>query len=101
VDAAALLARQFTTRILTPAARRTPQIHNNLTRLNQLFIFIDFFELVSSPCAIAIFLREFYVGVIDMAVQPVLVCFVFCHTRKDTLLRVSSHPTDKLNPIRF
>ncbi|MNT93250.1 hypothetical protein D3C72_2346720 [compost metagenome] len=73
IDPAAVLASQLAPRVLGPAARSATKVDNHLARFDQFLVFIDFFELVCCPGAVALFLRQLHIRIIYVVVQPVFV----------------------------
>ena len=55
---------------LRPAARRCPQIDNDIALFEQFFGIEDFCQLERSTGSITILLRHFDVGIINMVVNP-------------------------------
>ncbi len=61
--------------VLAPSTWGTPQVHHALPRTDEMESFVNFFELVRSASAVALFLCQFDVGVVDVLVKPRLVDF--------------------------
>ena len=92
VNAATLLAGQLASCVLAPAARRAAQVNDRLARTDQLLFLINFLELVRCARAIALALRQLYIGIVDVVVDPVLVDFAFSHTAPSCALLLRCSP---------
>mmetsp|Transcript_42798 Transcript_42798/g.69849 ORF Transcript_42798/g.69849 Transcript_42798/m.69849 type:complete len:209 (+) Transcript_42798:271-897(+) len=68
-----ILGRELAPQVLAPGARRGTEVDDHLPGPDQLELLVDLLELVGSARAVAFFLRELHIGVVDMVVQPRLV----------------------------
>lgn len=86
LDAALVAAGQLAPRVLAPAAGGTAEIDDHLARLDELFAFVDFLQLVGRTGPVALFLCQFDIRIVDVIVDPVFIEFVLGHSRKILLL---------------
>ena len=73
------LGREAPAHVLAPGAGGAAQIDDDVTGADQAQGFVNFLELVGRARAVALFLRQLDVGVVDVVVQPGFVDFLaFC-----------------------